>query len=86
MSEVLEQVFLTKCEAAVKLEICTATLESRIRAGEIPVYRDGRDRRVVLIRAEDVEKARQPKLKNGHRSPFGASHEDLQRLAAAEGK
>lgn len=62
MSQVLEQ-YLTLAEAAAALEICVQTFQKRVRAGEIQPYRDNRDRRVVLYRADDVDRLKRPTKK-----------------------
>jgi predicted site-specific integrase-resolvase len=52
--------FLTFAEAQAALGVSKATLQRRVRAGELDVYEDARDKRVRLVRREDIERLRQP--------------------------
>ena len=52
--------FLTFAEAQAALGVSKATLQRRVRSGELDVYEDHRDKRVRLVKAEDVERLRQP--------------------------
>jgi excisionase family DNA binding protein len=52
--------YLTMAEALTRLGISKATLQKRVRAGELPTYRDPRNKRVRLVKVEDVDRLAQP--------------------------
>jgi excisionase family DNA binding protein len=52
--------YLTFAQAQAVLGVSKATLQRRVRAGELDVYEDPRDKRVRLVKAEDVERLAQP--------------------------
>jgi hypothetical protein len=52
--------YLTFADAQAALGVSKATLQRRVRTGELEVYEDPRDKRVRLVRVEDVERLRQP--------------------------
>jgi hypothetical protein len=52
--------FLTMAQAQVRLGISKATMQKRVRDGVLETFRDPRDTRVRLVKAEDVERLRQP--------------------------
>jgi excisionase family DNA binding protein len=54
--------FLTMAEALKRLGVAKATLQKRVRDGTLPVYRDPLNKRVRLVRAEDLEQLRRPVL------------------------
>jgi excisionase family DNA binding protein len=52
--------YLTFAQACAALRVSKMTLQRRVRAGEVDVYEDPRDKRYRLVKAEDVERLRQP--------------------------
>ena len=46
-------------EAQRRLGVSLPLLRRRVLAGELPVFVDGRDRRLRLVRVEDLERLRQ---------------------------
>jgi predicted site-specific integrase-resolvase len=52
--------YLTFAEAQAALGVSKATLQRRVRTGELEVYEDPRDKRVRLVKAGDIERLRQP--------------------------
>jgi excisionase family DNA binding protein len=52
--------YLTMAEALERLRIAKATLQKRVRDGVLPVYRDPLNRRVRLVKVEDLEQLRRP--------------------------
>jgi excisionase family DNA binding protein len=52
--------FLTFAEAQAALGVSKATLQRRVRAGELDVYEDPRDKRVRLVKREDIDRLLQP--------------------------
>lgn len=52
--------YLTMAEAQMRLGISRATLQRMARRGQLTLYRDPRNRRVRLLRIEDVDRLTQP--------------------------
>jgi hypothetical protein len=52
--------YVTFGEAVAALGVSKATLQRRVRAGELEVYEDPRDKRFRLVKTEDMERLRQP--------------------------
>ena len=52
--------YLTFAEAQAALGVSKATLQWRVRAGELEVYEDPRDKRVRLVKAADIDRLRVP--------------------------
>ena len=52
--------FLTMAQAQEQLRVSKPTLQRMVRAGRLEVYEDQRNRRVRLLRVEDVERLAQP--------------------------
>ncbi len=52
--------YLTMAQAQTALGVSKTTLQKRVRAGMLATYRDARDTRVRLVKAEDVERLREP--------------------------
>ena len=54
--------YLTMAEALGRLGVAKATLQKRVRDGTLPVYRDPLNKRVRLVKAEDLDQLRRPVL------------------------
>jgi excisionase family DNA binding protein len=54
--------YLTMAEALERLGVAKATLQKRVRDGTLPVYRDPLNKRVRLVKAEDLDQLRRPVL------------------------
>ena len=52
--------YLTTAGAMARLGVSKATLWRIVRRGELPTYRDPRDRRVRLVKVAEVERLEQP--------------------------
>jgi excisionase family DNA binding protein len=52
--------FLTMAQAQERLGVSKATMQRRVRDGVLEAYEDPRDNRVKLVKAEDVDRLRQP--------------------------
>ena len=52
--------FLTMAQAQEQLRVSKPTLARMVRVTQVEVYEDPRDRRVRLLRVEDVERLAQP--------------------------
>lgn len=50
--------YLTFVQAAERLGISRGTLTRRVKSGELPTFKDGRNRRATLVRVEDVDRLR----------------------------
>ena len=61
--------FLTLSAAAAQVGISRNTMADRVRAGEVPAYRDPRDKRFTLVRVADVDRLLTPR-------PVAATRED----------
>jgi excisionase family DNA binding protein len=54
--------YLTMAQAQARLGISKPTLNRMVSRGDLETYRDPRNRRVRLVKAEDVEKLSEPVL------------------------
>ena len=52
--------YMTMAQAQAVLGISKPTLQRMVRAGGLTAFRDQRNRRVRLVKAEDVERLAQP--------------------------
>jgi len=52
--------FLTMAQAQERLGVSKVTLAKMVREGRLPAYRDERDKRIKLVKPEDVERLTQP--------------------------
>lgn len=52
--------YLTLMQAGRRLGVAKATVQRMARDGRLPTYRDLRDKRVRLVKAEDVERLMRP--------------------------
>jgi predicted site-specific integrase-resolvase len=57
--------FLTLAQARERLGISRMKAWAWAKEGVLPVYEDPRDKRVKLVRVEDVERLAQPRLRRG---------------------
>jgi DNA-binding MurR/RpiR family transcriptional regulator len=55
--------FLTMSEVRARLKVSKPTLGRLLRTVGVDVYEDPRDRRIRLLRAEDVARLEQPRLR-----------------------
>ena len=66
--------FVTLSAAAAQVGVSRTTMRDRVRLGMLPAYRDPLDRRLVLLRAVDVERLRTPR-------PVAAPREEVAAVA-----
>ena len=57
--------YLTMAQAQERLGISKPTLQRMVRAGRLATYADPRNRRVRLVKADDVERLTQPVPEQG---------------------
>ena len=57
--------YLTMAQAQARLGISKPTLQRMVRAGRLATYADPRNRRVRLVKAEDVEQMTRPVPEQG---------------------
>ncbi len=61
MTETTEAEYIAVDEAARRRGLAPRTLRRRIAAGELPLYRDGVDRRRRLVRLSDLDELIRPR-------------------------
>lgn len=64
--------FMTIGAASVRTGINRTTLRQRVREGLLPAYLDPRDRRLVLLRVQDVERLNTPQRISQRHREFNA--------------
>jgi excisionase family DNA binding protein len=61
--------YLTLAEARTRLGVAKATITRMVQDGRLPTFDHPRDRRVSLVKIEDVERLAQPRPRTAQEAP-----------------